>query len=145
MGWAMPRRPRASEVTSAVKSSKLAPVASSTLAMLSVVGQRGRPSPVMRFDLLKDVGSSPARLARRRREAIAARKRVYCRPNACMGEPFHGQRPEFIPNEFSRQVPIAATTKAPVLPTWEPEPRQGDGEVQKSIAMRAQERQQLPL
>jgi len=45
-----------------------------------------------------------------------------------MGEPFHGQRPEFIPNEFSRQVPIAATTKATVLPTWEPEPRQGDGE-----------------
>ena len=29
----------------------------------SVVGQRGRPSPVTRFDLLKEVGSSPARLA----------------------------------------------------------------------------------
>jgi hypothetical protein len=58
-----PRAARRSAVISAVKSSKLAPVASSTLAMLSVVGQRGRPSPVTRFDLLKDVGSSPARLA----------------------------------------------------------------------------------
>ena len=85
-------RPRASKVTSAVKSSKLAPVASSTLAMLSVVGQRGRPSPVMRFDLLKDVGSSSGALGEAgRREAIAARKRVYCRPNACMGEPVHGR------------------------------------------------------
>jgi hypothetical protein len=46
-----------------VKSSKLAPVASSTLARLSVEGQRGRPSPVTRFDLLNEVGSSPARLA----------------------------------------------------------------------------------
>src|SRR4029453_5431604 len=64
MGCAMLRRPGGSEVTSAVKSSKLAPVASSTLAMLSVVGQRGRPLPVMRLDLLKEVGSRPARLAR---------------------------------------------------------------------------------
>jgi hypothetical protein len=31
--------------------------------MLSVVGQRGRPSPVDRFDLLKAVGSRPDRLA----------------------------------------------------------------------------------
>jgi hypothetical protein len=31
--------------------------------MLSVLGQRGRPSPVTRFDLLKEVGSSPACLA----------------------------------------------------------------------------------
>jgi hypothetical protein len=56
--------PRAAAVTSWVKSSKVAPVASSTLAMLSVVGQRGRPLPVTRFDLLNDVGSRPARLAR---------------------------------------------------------------------------------
>jgi hypothetical protein len=31
--------------------------------MLSVEGQRGRPSPVMRLDLLNEVESSPARLA----------------------------------------------------------------------------------
>jgi len=62
IGWAALRR-RGSAVTSAVKSSNEAPVAASTLAMLSVVGQRGRPSPVTRLDLLKAVGSSPARLA----------------------------------------------------------------------------------
>ena len=50
-------------VSRPMKSSKLAPVASSTLARLSVEGQRGRPSPVTRFDLLKEVASRPARLA----------------------------------------------------------------------------------
>jgi hypothetical protein len=50
-------------VISWVKSSKLAPVDSRTLAMLSVEGQRGRPSPVTRFDLLNEVGSRPALLA----------------------------------------------------------------------------------
>jgi hypothetical protein len=62
MGWACARA--RSAMTSAVKSSKEAPVASRTLAMLSVVGQRGRPSPVTRFDLLNEVESRPARLAR---------------------------------------------------------------------------------
>src|SRR6478609_11246055 len=38
-------------------------VAASALATDSVEGQRSRPSEVMRFDLLKVVGSSPARLA----------------------------------------------------------------------------------
>ena len=53
----------AGEATIAMNSSRLAPVASSTLATDSVEGQRGRPSGVMRFDLLKVVGSSPAFLA----------------------------------------------------------------------------------
>src|SRR5687767_866268 len=39
------------------------PVAVSALATDSVDGQRGRPSGVMRFDLLKVVGSSPDFLA----------------------------------------------------------------------------------
>ena len=50
--------------TSAVNASRLAPVASSTLATLSVLGQRARPSGMRRFERLKVVGSSPARLAR---------------------------------------------------------------------------------
>ena len=40
------------------------PVAASALATDSVEGQRGRPSGVMRFDLLKVVGSRPDFLAR---------------------------------------------------------------------------------
>jgi hypothetical protein len=44
--------------------STLSPVAASDLATDSVEGQRARPSGVMRFDLLKVVGSSPAFLAR---------------------------------------------------------------------------------
>ena len=39
------------------------PVAESALAIDSVDGQRARPSAVMRFDLLKVVGSRPARFA----------------------------------------------------------------------------------
>src|SRR5262249_28461362 len=39
------------------------PVAASALAMDSDDGQRARPSAVMRFDLLKVVGSRPARRA----------------------------------------------------------------------------------
>ena len=42
----------------------LTPVADNDLATDSVDGQRALPSGVMRFDLLKVVGSSPARLAR---------------------------------------------------------------------------------
>ena len=50
--------------TSAVKASRLAPVASSTFATLSVLGQRARPSGMRRFEGLKVVGSRPERLAR---------------------------------------------------------------------------------
>src|SRR5690554_2874073 len=50
--------------TRATKSSSVAPVASSTLARLSVLGQRGRPFAVTRLDLLKAVGSSPDERAR---------------------------------------------------------------------------------
>src|SRR5664280_1029851 len=46
------------------KVSTLVPVACSALATDSVDGQRGRPSGVMRLDLLKVVGSRPAFLAR---------------------------------------------------------------------------------
>ncbi len=41
----------------------VAPVASSTLAIDSVDGQRNRPSGPSRFDLLNEVGSRPARRA----------------------------------------------------------------------------------
>src|ERR1700716_1407035 len=44
--------------------STVTPVACSDLAIDSVDGQRLRPSGVMRFDLLKVVGSSPAFLAK---------------------------------------------------------------------------------
>src|SRR6185437_1045973 len=46
------------------KVSTLVPVAASDLATDSVDGQRGRPSGVMRLDLLKVVGSRPAFFAR---------------------------------------------------------------------------------
>ena len=46
-----------------MNSSIVAPVACNTFAMDSVDGQRGRPSEVTRFDLLKVVGSSPAAFA----------------------------------------------------------------------------------
>ena len=50
-------------VISDTKLSSVTPVACSDFAIDSVEGQRGRPSGVMRFDLLKVVGSSPAFLA----------------------------------------------------------------------------------
>src|SRR5215472_13591224 len=50
--------------TSEANASRLAPVASSTLATLSVLGQRLRPSGIRRLDGLNVVGSSPERRAR---------------------------------------------------------------------------------
>src|SRR6185437_6098668 len=50
-------------VRSVMKLSTLVLVAARDLATDSVEGQRGRPSGVMRLDLLKVVGSSPAFLA----------------------------------------------------------------------------------
>ena len=62
------------------------PVASRILAMLSVEGQRGRPSAEARFDLLKVVGSSPARRARPgRRQPVARGEPVDRRPDAGRG------------------------------------------------------------
>src|SRR5262249_49575313 len=55
---------RAVSSISWTKVSRLVPVAASDFATDSVEGQRARPSGVMRFDLLKVVGSSPAFLAR---------------------------------------------------------------------------------
>src|SRR5437588_3762205 len=49
---------------SCTKVSTVVLVAASDFATDSVEGQRGRPSGVIRFDLLKVVGSSPAFLAR---------------------------------------------------------------------------------
>src|SRR5690606_21084007 len=46
------------------KESKVSPVASRILAMLSVDGHRSRPSLLTRLDTLKAVGSSPAMRAR---------------------------------------------------------------------------------
>src|SRR3954469_2139675 len=48
---------------SCTKVSTVVLVAASDFATDSVEGQRGRPSAVIRFDLLKGVGSSPAFLA----------------------------------------------------------------------------------
>ena len=55
------------------KVSTLTPVAASALATDSVEGQRARPSGVMRFDLLKVVGSRPDRLARPDGDSFGAR------------------------------------------------------------------------
>src|ERR1700733_3045198 len=52
------------ELINSTKISTGVPVAVSALAMDSVEGQRARPEAVMRFDLLKVVGSSPARRAK---------------------------------------------------------------------------------
>src|SRR5947208_7823764 len=53
------------------KDSMLTLVAESALASDSVEGQRARPSGVMRFDLLKVVGSRPDRLARPDGDSLA--------------------------------------------------------------------------
>ena len=55
---------RGDPVTRAVNDSRLAPVASSTLARLSLLGQRARPSGMRRLLGLNVVASRPARLAR---------------------------------------------------------------------------------
>src|ERR1700733_11621168 len=52
------------ELINSTKISTGVPVAVSALAMDSVDGQRARPEAVMRLDLLKVVGSSPARRAK---------------------------------------------------------------------------------
>ena len=61
-----------------MKSESDVPVARSALAMLSVDGQRARPSPVTRLDLLNEVGSSPALRARpeAEREWLLARASI---------------------------------------------------------------------
>ena len=74
----------------------LTPVADSDLRTDLVEGQRARPSGVMRFDLLKVVGSSPARLARPDGDSLArAAKPVERAPDLGVGE--HGV---FIPAGF---------------------------------------------
>src|SRR5215472_13180316 len=62
------------------------PVAASALAMDSVDGQRARPAGVMRFDLLKVVGSRPARRASPDAEspARAARRSIADQTCACV-------------------------------------------------------------
>ena len=64
----------------------LVPVAASALLIDSVDGQRARPAAVMRFDLLKVVGSSPARRARPEAEspARAARRSIADQTCACV-------------------------------------------------------------
>ena len=63
------------------------PVAASAFATDSVEGQRARPSGVMRFDLLKVVGSRPDFLARPgRREPGAGGEAVERRPDLGVGE-----------------------------------------------------------
>ena len=53
-------RDRSASAARAVNSSSVNPVAVRILEMLSVLGQRGRPSGVNRLDGLNAVGSSPA-------------------------------------------------------------------------------------
>ena len=66
------------------------PVAASDLATDSVEGQRARPSGVMRFDLLKVVGSRPALLGEPgRRQAGARGKPVDRGPDLGVGQ--HGR------------------------------------------------------
>ena len=74
----------------------LVPVAASALLINSVDGQRARPDAVMRFDLLKVVGSSPARRARPEAEspARAARRSIADQTCACVsiGTPYDPTR-----------------------------------------------------
>ena len=66
-------------------------MAASDLATDSVEGQRSRPSAVMRLDLLKVVGSSPARLASAEvRHAGALGQPVQRGPDLVVGE--HARR-----------------------------------------------------
>src|SRR5215813_1876544 len=74
---------RAVSSISWTKVSMLVPVAASDFATDSVEGQRGRPSGVMRFDLLKVVGSSPACLARPDAERPARAARRSRAPQIC--------------------------------------------------------------
>ena len=69
------------------KVSTLTPVAASALAIDSVEGQRARPSGVMRFDLLKVVGSRPDFLARPDGDKLRARgEPVEGGPNLVVGQ-----------------------------------------------------------
>src|SRR5262249_39053287 len=83
-GTARPAPP-ARPARSAANSSQLVSAAASARAMLSVEGQRSRPSGLWRFDLLKVVGSSPAARAspdaespRRAANASIARQMWLC-------------------------------------------------------------------
>src|SRR5215207_3234687 len=79
---------------SLTKSSTVVRVAASDLATDSVEGQRGRPSGVMRLDLLNVVGSRPARLARPEADkpAWAASRSIAVQIWLCvsMGAPLNG-------------------------------------------------------
>ena len=69
------RRRRCDSVDQRHEGLDLVLVAASALATDSVEGQRARPSGVMRFDLLKVVGSRPGLLGQpRRRQARRARR-----------------------------------------------------------------------
>src|SRR3954454_24576201 len=89
--------PPASSPTSLAKVSIEEFAAASAFAIDSVEGQRSRPSEVTRLDLLKVVGSSPARLARPDGDK-PARAASRCTPDLvvsehplCFGLPDHGR------------------------------------------------------
>lgn len=60
--------------------------AASALAIDSVEGQRSRPSEVTRLDLLKVVGSSPARLASPDGDSPARREPIQGAPDLLVGQ-----------------------------------------------------------
>src|SRR3954447_3154967 len=89
----------ARSVISDTKASTETPVACSDFEIDSVDGQRGRPFGVIRFDLLKVVGSSPAALARPEAESLerAARQSTAFQISAwvSIGRAATGSSPSF--------------------------------------------------
>src|SRR5579872_328787 len=85
MGRRRVRLPPGRLPMTAAKPSRLSPVTVRTLAMLSVVGQRGLPSREARLLLLNEVGSRPARRARpdALNPCFAARRSMARQTSAC--------------------------------------------------------------
>ena len=94
------------------------PVASRILAMLSVDGQRGRPSAATRLDLLKVVGSSPARRASPEAlRPLALGKPIDRRPDAGMGqhvEPLRAAGPPTMIWDRNKYLPVLTPACRPV-------------------------------
>src|SRR5260370_29762936 len=105
---------------SCTKMSTLVLVAVSALATDSVEGQRSRPSGVMRLDLLNEVGSRPAALARPEgeRPARAASRSRAVQSCACVSIDFLAARGCGLPNRI--YSPILEWVA--LCPTWLAQP-----------------------
>src|SRR5437588_12300273 len=90
------RTVRPDSLTRAINSSSEAPVADSTLARLSVEGQRCFPLAVPRLLLLKVVGSSPASLARPEGEVPWRAARASMARQICGWVSMLGNKPDFM-------------------------------------------------